>query len=69
MGEAKRRGTPKERQAQGIVKRLQRARDKAKAEAEYEASLTPEQREKRQKARAILTAALGIAAGSMPGRK
>ena len=64
MGEAKRRGTLKERQAEGVVKRLQKARDKAIAQEAYEASLTPEQKEKRQKARMLLTTLLGISASA-----
>lgn len=64
MGEAKRRGTLKERQAEGVVKRLQKARDKAIAQEAYEASLTPEQKEKRRKAQMLLGTLLGIAASA-----
>ena len=62
MGEAKRRGTLKERQAEGVVKQLQKARDRAIAQEAYEASLTPEQKEKRRKAQILLGTMVGIAA-------
>lgn len=64
MGEAKRRGTLKERQAEGVVKRLQQAKDKAIAQQAYEDSLTPEQKEKRRKAQMLLGTLLGIAASA-----
>ena len=64
MGEAKRRGTLKERQAEGVVKRLQKARDKAIAQEAYEASLTPEEKEKRKKTQMLLTTLLGISASA-----
>lgn len=61
MGEAKRRGNFETRQAQGIVKEFKKARDRAIRNAEYEASLTPEQKKKRSRTRALLTAVTGIA--------
>ena len=64
MGEAKRRGNFEKRQAEGIVKNFRKARDCAIKEAEYEASLTPEQKQKRHNARMLLTTALGIATGA-----
>lgn len=66
MGEAKRRGSFEKRQTEGIVKNFKKARDRAIREAEYEASLTLEQKQKRHNARMLLATALGIGASASP---
>ena len=64
MGEAKRRGSIEIRKAEGIAKHKQAEQDRDAARKAYEDSLTPEQKEKRKKARLLLTSIVGIAASS-----
>ncbi len=63
MGEAKRRGSFEQRQAEGQIKRAEEQRERERQRAEYEASLTPEQKRKRHEARLLLTTVLGMTAG------
>lgn len=66
MGDAKRRG--EKRFEEGRQKRLAEAAERKRKQEEYEASLTPEQRQKRDNARRVLSALMGIAA-SAGGRR
>ncbi len=64
MGEAKKRGSRDVRVKEGVQKAIEKVAERKRKEAEAEASLTPEQREKRRKARATLAGIFGIIAGS-----
>lgn len=71
MGQAKQRGTFEQRQAEGIAKRQEQERKRAdrlaaiEAErAEYEASRTPEERDRSRRAGLLLTSVLGMVVAS-----
>lgn len=64
MGEAKRRGSYEQRKAEGEAKYQEAKRLEAQRQAEYEASLTPEQRAQRTKIRTMFATAAGLTAGS-----
>ncbi len=73
MGQAKQRGTFEQRQAEGIAKRQEQERKRAERlaaiEAEraaYEASRTPEERDRSRRASLLLASVLGtVVASSM----
>ncbi len=65
MGQAKKRGTFEQRQAEGIAKKEAQELERQMAMAKAEAALTPEQRERRKRANIVLTSLLGLAASSM----
>lgn len=77
MGEAKRRGTPAQRQAEGIRNRMERESLRAKVlatikatEAERESRKTPAERAKGRRIAILLSAALGLAlANNYRGKK
>lgn len=68
MGEAKRRGSFEQRKAESEAAYQEAKRIEKQRQAEYEASLTPEQREKRKQARQTLTMMAGITAGTFLSR-
>lgn len=61
MGQAKARGSFEIRKAEGEARLVQEEIDRKRKEAEYEASLTPEQKEKRAQARKTLALLASIA--------
>lgn len=65
MGEAKRRGSFEQRKEESEAKYEAECEAAAKRKAEYEASLTPEQRAKREKARKISTILAAFGAGNI----
>lgn len=60
MGDANKRGPYEKRKAEGIAKKAEEERQRALRAAEYEASLTPEQKRKRHELRLLLAMAEGI---------
>ncbi len=77
MGEAKRRGPPAQRQAEGVAKRMERESLRAKelatikaTEAERESRKTPAERTKGRRIAVLLSATLGMAlANNYRGKK
>lgn len=63
MGEAKRRGTLEHRVAEGKIASAKKAEEARKRRLAQEASLTPEQRSKRKKAKMLLGTMLAVSAG------
>ena len=63
MGEAKKRGSRDQRVKEGVEKALVAVAERKRKEAEVEATLTPEQRAKRRKARQTLAMVAGLALG------
>ncbi len=75
MGQAKQRGTFEQRQAEGIAKRREHERKKAEElvaieaeRAKYEASRTPEERDRSRRAGLLLTSVLGMVVASSTAR-
>lgn len=60
MGQAKARGSFEKRQAEGITKRQEEERERKRQKAEYEASLTPEQKAQRHRVRTMLAMMGGL---------
>jgi hypothetical protein len=60
MGQAKARGTKDQRIIEGEQKAREKEVARKRATAEYEASLTPEDRAKRDKARTLLAGMLSM---------
>lgn len=64
MGDANRRGSKKEREAQALLRDQEIALEQWKAEQERLAKETPEERKARHDAQRLLTTMLGFSAGS-----
>ena len=64
MGQAKARGSKEQRVAAGIEKRIAKENQARIDKLRYEASLTPEDKEKRHQSRMLLSTLLGLAAYS-----
>jgi hypothetical protein len=60
MGDANRRGTPEERKLQGEAKRVERECIKYENKLKFEASLTPEQKARRNKAKMLTMSMLTL---------
>ncbi len=75
MGQAKQRGTFEQRQAEGVAKRQEQERKRAEklaaieaGRAKYEASRTPEERDRSRRAGLLLTSVLGTIVASSTAR-
>ncbi len=64
MGQANNRGTFEQRQSTAIQQNQERKEAMARCRAVEEANMTPEQRDRRHKARTFMTIAAGLSAGS-----
>lgn len=65
MGEARRRGTYEQRKVQALARQAEERRRLEEAQAQLEASLSPEDRAKRRRARTLLAFVAGLAASRL----